>query len=193
MPDYRNDYELISAATAGDESAMSQLIKSVMPCVEANASLNAGSGAITRYDLIQEGLIGAINAIFSFDESKGAKFSTYAEKCISNSISSAVKKNSRQKQQPLNTYVPLEDVENSLVGNSGNPESVVSMEESVGMIQSCIDTKLTPLERDVLMLHIADDSYEQISDKLGINTKAVGNALSRARQKIKAEIRKGNI
>lgn len=188
MPDYDSDIELIQAARAGDESAMSYLIKSVMPCIESVASLNAGSGAITRYDLIQEGMIGAVNAIFSFDEAKGAKFSTYAQRCISNSISSALRNNSRNKQQPLNTYVPLEDIENSVAVVSGNPESVVSMEENVDSIYNCIETKLTALERDVLLLHIADESYEQISKKLGINTKAVGNALNRARRKIKEEI-----
>ena len=192
MPDFHSDNELITAATAGDEGAMSHLIKSVMPCIEAAASLNAGSGAITRCDLIQEGLMGAVKAIFGFDKSKGVRFSTYAQRCIENSISTAVRNSTRRKQQPLNAYVPLEDVENSLVGNTGNPESVVFMEESVDIIQNCIDTKLTVLEKDVLLLHIAEDSYEQISQKLGITTKAVGNALGRARQKIKAEIGKNS-
>lgn len=188
MPDYNSDKELIQAARTGDESAMSHLIKSVMPSIESVASLNAGDGAITRFDLIQEGLIGAVNAIFSFDENKGAKFSTYAQRCISNSISSALRNNSRNKQQPLNTYIPLEDIENSLAGSSGNPESVVFMEENVDIIYNCIESKLTTLERDVLLLHIADDSYEKISQKLGITTKAVGNALNRARRKIREEI-----
>ncbi len=192
MPDFHSDNQLIQAATAGDEGAMSHLIKSVMPCIEAAASLNAGGGAITRSDLIQEGLIGAVNAIFSFDESRGASFCTYARRCIENSISTAVRNSTRRKQQPLNAYVPLEDVENSLIETAGNPESVVSMEESVGVIQSCIDQKLTALEKDVLLLHIAEDSYGRISQKLGITEKAVGNALSRARQKIKAEIGKNS-
>ncbi|MCQ2470498.1 MAG: sigma-70 family RNA polymerase sigma factor [Clostridia bacterium] len=188
MPDYRNDNEAVAAAVAGDEKAMSFLIASVMPGVEVTATLNAGDGTITRSDLIQEGLIGAINAIFSFDASKGIKFSTYAQKCISNRILSVVRDNGREKRQSNNAYVPLEEIQYSVSGNSGNPESVVSMEESVENIKKCIDTKLTDLERDVLLLHIADNSYEQISQKLAINTRAVGNALSRARQKIKAEI-----
>ncbi len=188
MLNYSNESELISAATAGDDGAMSHLISEIMPCIESVASTNAGNGFITRSDLIQEGLIGAINAIFSFDCSKGVKFSTYAEKCILNSITSAVRKHNRQKQKLLNTYVPLEDVENSLCGDSDNPETVVSMEENVDIITSCIDELLTPLEREVLLMHIADCSCEQISERLDINKKAVANALSRARKKIRSEL-----
>lgn len=188
MPEFISDNEMVAAAVAGDEKAMSFLIASVMPGVEASATLNAGNGTITRSDLIQEGLIGAVNAIFSFDASKGIKFSTYAQRCISNRILSVVRDNGREKRQPNNAYVPLEDIQYSVSNNSGNPESVVSMEESVENINNCINTKLTALEREVLLLHIADNSYEQISQKLDITTRAVGNALSRARQKIKAEI-----
>ena len=190
MPDNRNDNELAAAAVAGDKDAMSSLISSVMPGIEVAATLNAGNGTITRSDLIQEGLIGAINAIFSYDASRGIKFSTYAQRCISNRIISVVRDNGREKRQTNNSYVSLDDVENSVSLGSVNPESVLSMEESVESIKDCIDTKLTELERNVILLHIADDSYEQISQKLGITTKAVGNALSRARQKIRTEIGK---
>ena len=190
MPDNRNDNELAAAAVAGDKDAMSSLISSVLPSIEVAATLNAGNGTITRSDLIQEGLIGAINAIFSFDASRGIKFSTYAQKCVTNRITSVVRDNGREKRQTNNTYVSLDDVENAVSLGSGNPETVVSMEESVESIKNCIDSKLTELEKNVLLLHIADDSYEQISQKLGINAKAVGNALSRARQKIRAEIGK---
>ena len=188
MPDYQSDNELVTAAVAGDKDAMSALISSVMPAVEVAATMNAGNGTITRSDLIQEGLIGAINAIFSFDSSKGIKFSTYAQKCISNRIYSVVRDNGREKRQSNNSYVPLDEIQNAVSGSSNDPETVISMEENVETIQSCIDTKLTDLEREALLLHIADNSYEQISQKLGINARAVGNALSRARQKIKAEI-----
>lgn len=190
MPDNRNDNELAAAAVAGDKDAMSNLISSVLPSIEVAATLNAGNGTITRSDLIQEGLIGAINAIFSFDASRGIKFSTYAQKCVTNRITSVVRDNGREKRQTNNTYVSLDDVENAVSLGSGNPETVVSMEESVESIKNCIDTKLTELEKNVLLLHIADESYEQISQKLGINARAVGNALGRARQKIRAEIGK---
>lgn len=190
MPDYRNDNEFVSAAIAGNEDAMSKLITSVMPSIESAASLNAGNGTITRSDLIQEGLIGAINAIFSFDESKGAKFSTYAQRCISNRIASVVRDSSREKRRPGIPDISLEDVEVSLSENLSNPESVVSMEEGVQAIQKCIDTKLTALERDVIMLHIAEADCDEIAEKLGISRKSVNNALSRGRQKIRAEIKK---
>lgn len=188
MSDKNSDNGLIKDIGNSSESTVSELINSVMSCVEATASLNAGGGTITRADLIQEGLIGALNAALSFDESKGASFQTYANRCIFNSISSAVSKGSSTKQKIINGYIPLEDVGTALEGTQDDPESIVTMNENIAAIENCIDTKLTDLEKDVLLLHIADESYEQISKKLGITNKAVANALCRARQKIKEEI-----
>lgn len=188
MSHYLNDNELVSAARTGDNEAMSDLIKAVMPCIESIASVNAGSGTITRHDLIQEGYLGAINAIYSFDESKGVRFTTYAQACITNSIYSAVKKHNRKKQRPLNAYVPLDELDEAIGGFAPAPEALVTAREEIALILKCIDEELTSLEKDVLLAHIAGKNGKAISEQLGIEPKAVANALSRARKKIKSAI-----
>ncbi|MBQ8784275.1 MAG: sigma-70 family RNA polymerase sigma factor [Clostridia bacterium] len=185
MLHYRDDNELVSAAVAGDEQAMSALIKSLMPCVEVQASKFSDLGALTRHDLIQEGLLGAVRAVFGFDSKKSVKFKTYAEACIANSIADAVRNQSRKKHSPLNSYVSIDEVELTGV-NPHDPERVVFMAEEMEQIKSCIDNELTDLEYGVLMRHIAGDSYDEIALDLNVSTKSVDNALSRARKKIKS-------
>ncbi len=185
MLHYHNDNELVRAAVTGDEQAMSVLIKGLMPCVEAQASKFSNPGALTRNDLIQEGLLGVVRAVFGFDSQKDIKFSTFAEACVANSIADAVRKQTRKKHSPLNSYVPLDEIE--LTGfNPHDPERVVFMAEEMEQITNCINNELTDIEYGVLMRHIAGDSYDEIAVELNVSRKSVDNALSRARKKIKA-------
>lgn len=186
MRDGINYDALISKARGGDESAMTEIITLLMPSVEAIASEKECGGSATRHDLIQEGLLGVFNAVFSYDKSREASFATYARICVQNSITSAIRAQSRKKHRPLNSYVPLEDVELSDSLVSSNPETAVSLQEDVLNIMHCIDSELTELEKSVLKRHIAGKSHAQIAEELGISAKSAGNALSRARKKIKS-------
>lgn len=180
-----NDNNLVAAACAGDEQAMSAIVKKLMPSVEVQASAHAGSGAITRYDLIQEGLLGVLNAIYSYNPEKNASFPTYAGVCISNSIASAVRAQNRKKHRPLNSFVSLDEIEREDQLND-DPESIFSMQENMALVFKCIEEELTELERNVVKLHISGKSYEKISGELGVSVKSTDNALARARKKIKA-------
>lgn len=185
MHHYLDDNELVAAAVAGDEQAMSAIIKSLKPCVEVQASRVSDCCSLTRSDLIQEGFLGVVRAVFGFDSSLGVKFSTYAEACVTNSIVDALRNQSRKKHTPLNSYVSLDDVELTGV-NPHDPERVVFMAEEMEQIIACIENELTDLEYGVLMRHIAGDSYDEIALSLNVSTKSVDNALARARKKIKA-------
>lgn len=179
------DNDMVVAAVAGDEQSMSAIISSLMPCVEAKVSSVTCFGAITRHDLIQEGLLAVVRAVFSFDEKRDVKFNTYAQACISNAITSALRNQQRLKHSPLNGYVSLDEIE--LSGeNPHDPEKVVSMAEEMEHIRFCMENELTELEYNVLMRHISGDSYEEIAQSIGVSLRSVGNALSRARKKLKA-------
>ncbi len=175
--------DLIISARSGDNDAIAQIISSLMPCVEA-AAHSYSQSSLPAPDLIQEGLIGAVNAVFTFDESKGVKFSTYANRCISNSIISALRTANGKKHRALNSFVPLEDVSISADSQTSNPESLISMNERIDNIYHIINTRLTELERSAILLHIAGENTVQTAQKLGISEKSVSNALARARKKL---------
>jgi len=59
-------------------------------------------------DLIQEGMLGLLSAIRTYNPDKGTKFTTYAEFCVRRRIYSAIKLASGNKHSPLNSYISLE-------------------------------------------------------------------------------------
>ncbi len=187
MSEHTDNQDLIISARSGDNSAVTELIRGLMPCVEATAHLYA-HGPVPVTDLIQEGLIGAVNAIFSFDPSMDVRFGTYAQRCISNSIISALRKATGKKQSVLNNFVPLEDVEHLTGSETDNPEALITMNERIDSIYRFIDTRLTEIERDAILLRISGESIAQISSKLGVSEKSVSNALARARKKLHTAI-----
>lgn len=138
---------------------------------------------LERDDLIQEGYIGLYAAIKSFNSSKNTKFITYASRCISNAIKSALSKISRMKDIPQSNVISLDD-------DSIDTKACLSAEdeylakESVNIITARIYEELSHFESDVLHLHLSGLSYIEIGDKLGKSAKAVDNALQRIRKKL---------
>ena len=69
----------------GDSSARNRLIEHNLRLV-AHIVKKYASGADEQDELISVGTVGLIKAVSSFDYSKGAKFATYASRCIENEI-----------------------------------------------------------------------------------------------------------
>ena len=58
-------------------------------------------------DIIQEGMIGLYKAVRDYNEEKNASFHSFAELCVNRQMITAIKAATRQKHQPLNSYVSL--------------------------------------------------------------------------------------
>lgn len=69
---------LLSNVQSGDSKNTEALISEYRSVVEAIASKYTNS-PLEYEDIIQEGMIGLLASIKTFDESKGAKFKTYAQ------------------------------------------------------------------------------------------------------------------
>ncbi|MDX1358363.1 MAG: RNA polymerase sporulation sigma factor SigH, partial [Clostridia bacterium] len=145
-------------------------------------------------DLIQEGMIGLYKAVKDYNPEKTPLFFSFAELCITRQILSAVKSATRQKHQPLNSYVSLNkpikgEEERTLADilylySNRNPEDLVISKETTVDLMGKIHSNLSKLENEVLTLYLKGEDYMHISKLLGKTPKSIDNALQRIKKKI---------
>jgi len=192
------DLQLVLKARNGNEAALDVLMHRYAGFVRLKASsyfLAGGDGD----DLVQEGMIGLYKAVRDFRPDKETSFRSFAELCVTRQIITAIKTATRFKHAPLNTYVSFshtpagQDAEgdctlgDALPGPSVNDPSVcvISTEELQSLV-FCLGTGLSSLESAALRLYLEGNSYEQMAEELGCDTKTIDNALQRVKRKILA-------
>lgn len=151
-------------------------------------------------DVEQEALIGLYKAIRDFRPEHQASFRAFAELCIKRQIITAIKTATRQKHQPLNSYLSISGnrndddagdapVDEILAGHSDDDpcDAVVADERMRGMERS-MQALLSTLEVEVLRLYVAGRSYQEIGEQLGRHTKSIDNALQRIKRKLDGKL-----
>ncbi len=178
----KTDNALLDKIKNGSASSLDELIRKYRSSVEAIAVKYINS-PLELDDLVQEGMIGLLAAINSYNADKGAKFVTYASRCINNSIQTAIKKQSRLKDIPQSSLISLEEeILEKRVGLSAEDEYLAK--ESVSTLTNVLDEELSSFENEVLRLYMTGCSYSEIADKLDKNNKAIDNAIQRIRKKL---------
>ena len=178
------DENLIEMCRQNDQEAYSILVGRYLFVVRTRAAAY-NTGEIDFEDLVQEGLIGLMNAVKSFDKDFGTKFSTFATLCIDRNILSAVRKALSKKQIPKSALVFIEEQADFEDFSKSNPEDIFFLQESVSLIRQRMSEKLSKREKSIMELYLAGKSYVEIADALCCSQKAVDNALTRARKKLR--------
>jgi RNA polymerase sporulation-specific sigma factor len=189
------DLRLVLRARNGDTAAMDALLRRYTGFVRLKASSYFIAGGDAD-DLIQEGLVGLYKAVRDFRSDKDTSFRSFAELCITRQIITAIKTATRFKHAPLNTYVSFshtpagqEDGDCTLGDALPGPGvddpavCVISTEELQSLV-FCLGTGLSPLESDALRLYLEGNSYEEMAEGLGCDTKTIDNALQRVKRKV---------
>src|SRR5262245_62123435 len=189
------DLQLVLRARNGDGGALDVLIRRYTSFVRLKASSDFLAGGDSE-DLVQEGLIGLYKAVRDFRSDKETSFRSFAELCITRQIITAIKTATRFKHAPLNTYVSFshtpagqEDGDCTLGDALPGPAvddpvvCVISTEELQSLV-FCLGTGLSPLESDALRLYLEGNSYEEMAEGLGCDTKTIDNALQRVKRKV---------
>jgi len=197
------DDELVELVHQGDMEAQETLIKRYKNFVLAKSRSYFLVGA-DREDIVQEGMIGLYKAVRDYKIERLASFRAFAELCITRQIITAIKAATRQKHQPLNTYISLnkpiydEESDRTLLdvlkgGKLSNPEALFISNETYDLIESEISSMLSDLEFDVLQEYLDGKSYQNIAKALDKHVKSVDNALQRVKRKLEVFLEKNNI
>lgn len=169
----------LNLARQGDEAAQAAIITRLMPVIRRLAAAGAVPG-LEREDAEQEGLIALFHAIDTYREGEDASFSTYAIACIRHGIADARIRAGRKKHLPLNQSVPLDENQST----PGPEEQALGREDYRATVR-IIRTGLSATEREALLLYLDGATYQEIAARLDISPKAVDNALSRVRTKLR--------
>lgn len=177
-----SDEELVLIAKLqNDNDAVVELMNRVSGFISYKAVQFASSDSLDKQDFYQQGLMGVIHAIRSYDADKGAKFSTFACRCALNSMISLY---SQQTKKSVPT-VALGDIGSSDYSD-GTYDDLQSY-ELVEEVAEKIRTRLSEYERKVLAMYTCGVSYAAIAAKTGKSVKSVDNAVQRIRRKLRAD------
>ena len=185
-----SDEELIARLRDGETIIEDYLMETYKGLVRQKARAMFLIGGDTD-DLIQEGMIGLFKAVRDFQPGREATFATFARMCIDRQIYSAIQNSNRQKHLPLNSYVSLnQEDESSPIWELSveNPEEIIIDQETTRDLQQKISDYLSPMENKVLDLYLKGEGYVEIGRILGKSPKSIDNALQRIRAKIREVI-----
>lgn len=204
--DQLSDDELVALSREEDDRATETLMGRYKEMVRGRARSMFILGGDSE-DLIQEGMLGLFKALRDYDCGRDACFATFAALCVSRQMYTAIQASGRKKHMPLNTAVSLnaaavpfgdpEEGEGTELGETlseelvtlfasaygENPEKVLIDRENLENLQKRIETELSPLEKQVLDLHLTGMNYVEIAHILNRDEKSTDNALQRIRAK----------
>ncbi len=172
-----------------DSEYLVELLKRYMGTINHIVSKYFVKGWDTE-DLIQEARLSVISAVKSFDGQ--SSFKNYASKCIKNSVLTLIKKANRLKNLPLLDYVPINGFNETDDASKNKllpfiktgPEEHFIERENVQELVVKIKEVLSKYEYEVFSLYLEGYSYEDIKNKLNVETKSIDNAVQRARKKL---------
>lgn len=175
--DYVNltDDQLALSAQKGDEVAFNTLAARYLKIKIKRTN----SSYLDSEDFIQEGMFGFLNAVRTFNSSKGVSFKSYASVCMRNSMNSAA--------GGLSNDLPVDnDIESLLdVQADEDPLNRIIDGEKLSEVLSQCEVCLSELEKTVVFLRASGMSYAEIGGRLNMEPKSVDNAVQRARKKLK--------
>lgn len=131
---HQKETEYFNLMEAGDEHAREELILHNLRLVSHIVRKYYASSK-NQEDLVSVGVIGLVKAVDSFRTSNGAKFATYAAKCIQNEILMYFRS-----QKKLNSEVSLNETID--VDRDGNPLTYID-------VISCDESMASEIERKI--------------------------------------------
>ena len=152
-------------------------------------------------DLTQEGMVGLITAVREYDAGKEASFRTFAEICIRSRLYSVLRASARDKQQPLNQSLSIDNPyfdSNPLTSGTSNlaqrnPEDFLIDREHTAALLSGVRKQLSEFEAKILGFYLDGLSCREIAKAVKKPPKSVDNAVQRIRRKVARQLLSGDL
>ena len=191
-----NDNELLFLVSENNEDATNILISKYKNLILTNLKeylKEYNIIGVELADLYQEGLIGLLQAINSFDKEKENTFYTYANACIKSSLLTAIRKTFRMKNRILNNSFPLDKLIEETNYNyyeifkdyRNDPDVLISKEEEENELLESIKSKLSNNEKTIFELKLKGLSNGEIANLIDKDKKYVENTMFRINRKYK--------
>ena len=140
-------------------------------------------------DLYQEGMIGLLKAIRSYDPARSDNFEAYASLCIRRQIYVTIRRDARlllREEDALRQIAP-----DPVLTGAPDPETQCLANETETEIKAALHGFLSAFEASVLDPYLAGYSVSEISRSLGRSPKSVENAILRIRRKLARYLSQG--
>jgi RNA polymerase sigma factor (sigma-70 family) len=177
---------LVRAAQGGDPQAREELVEAFLPLIAGVARVYRGSGAITRTELIQEGVVGLLRALERYDQALGVPFWGYATWWVRQAIQQLIAELTRPmvlSDRALRHLAQLKRAHGEFLQQRGREPTADELASATGLSGNQVD-ELLALERtprsieetisgadgelgvfgELLVDPLADGAYEQLLD-----------------------------
>ena len=180
------EQRLVQAAQAGDRGAREELVEAFLPLIAGIARMYRGSRAITRVELMQEGVVGLLRALERYDPSLGVPFWGYASWWVRQAMQQLIAELTRPmvlSDRALRQLSQLKRVHGEYVTEHGREPSGNELADRTGLshaqvgemlaverVPQSMDEPVQGAEGDVgafgelLADPLAGDAYEQLLD-----------------------------
>ena len=175
---------LVDRNAGADTASESILLERYLPFVRSRVYAFRQKSIETE-DLFQEGLIGLLYAIRAYNLDMGASFETFAYICITNRLRTAVAKADKMPEAVSLESCDIQDKHLVSRVSKEDPQEIFISREQINLWLAKADNCLSDLEKQVIRLYLSGYSYQEIAQTLFSTTKAVDNALQRARRKLR--------
>ena len=188
-----NELELLNNAKV-DKNALETALIYYKPLV-VNVSKKYFMIGGDNEDLVQEGMIGLLGAINSFDSNKNDNFPVYAKTLIERKIINAIKVANSKKHSFLNEGLPLDNqgdviseeeqgIKIPVNFNKNSPDKKLINLEDIKLLLKDMTKSLSDFEKKVLNLYIFGYTYKEIAKEFDKSPKSIDNAINRIKNKL---------
>lgn len=183
-----SDIKLCDLVKKGNNLAFNEIVNRYSSLIKIKSS-QYFNDQLDNDDFFQEGTLSLLNAAKSYNPTSKTSFKTYASICIDRRFISLIKAGTQKKRMPQKNVVSIHYIGDELPAylseDTLDPIDLIVEKELLSSKKEQIKNILSPLEYNVLSLHILGYEYKKISKALNISLKSVDNALQRIKSKLK--------